>query len=774
MRTWLRWLLPAVVALAWLGASGYGGPFFGKLTEVQTQENTDFLPSSAESTRALQVQSAFEDAGAPPAIVVFESTGAGGIPEDAVAAVRSRMREVGALEGVGGASPLLPSQEVDAAGAPVAYQAFVVIEGDPSEVVTAIREALQGLPSGVAAYVTGPAGFIADLVEAFGEIDGILLLVTVLAVLVILLFVYRSPVLPLLVLLSAVGALAVAVVAVYLMADVGWIRLNGQTQGILFILVIGAATDYALLLTARFREALGEHASAVTAMRVAWRGTVEPILASGGTVIAGVLTLLASDLNSNKALGPVAAAGIVFAMASALTFLPAMLTLFGRAAFWPFRPKLEPERVKDEARSAEAAAHAPRGAQATAAASPAAGGGGLWGRVAATVARRPRRVWMFTAAALLVAAAFAPTFRDEGVPQSAFLLGPSESVAGQEALGRHFPAGVGSPTTVLGDAARIDELRTAVAAVDGVASVAVRSAGGGFPGAASSEPRVVEVDGRSWVLLEATLADAPDSDAAIDTVRALRSAVHAVDADALVGGSTATDLDTRETALADLFVIIPLVLVVITLMLMALLRSVVAPLLLIATTVLSYLSTLGVASLVFDHLFGFPGADPTVPLFGFVFLVALGIDYNIFLSSRVREEALRYGTRPGVLRGLRLTGGVITSAGIVLAATFAALAVIPILFLAQIAFIVAFGVLLDALVVRSFLVPALLYDVGKAVWWPSRLARTDGIGSTSATRRDEPATSRATPEGETSVRSAGRGSARSKMTEARAARTMDR
>ena len=726
MRKFVRWLVPAVVALVWLGASGFGGPFFGKLSDVQSQDNTDFLPASAESTRALELQSAFDDASAPPAIVVFEGVDGVGIDAAAANELRALMREVGELEGVGGASPPLPSAEQDATGAPLAYQAFVVIEGDTADVVANVRETLSARPEGVTGFVTGPAGFVADLVEAFGEIDGILLLVTVLAVLVILLFVYRSPVLPLVVLLAAVGALAVSVVAVYLMADAGWIRLSGQTQGILFILVIGAATDYSLLLVARFREALREHASPGAAMRVAWRGTVEPILASGGTVIAGVLTLLASDLNSNKALGPVAAAGIVFAMASALTFLPAMLTLFGRAAFWPFRPRLDPEGVRAEERAADTVTHAPRGAQASAASSTRAGGG-LWGRVAATVARRPRRVWVITTVALVAAAAFAPTFRAEGVPQSAFLLGPSESREGQAALGRHFAAGVGAPATILGDAARVDALVAAAASVEGVDSVSVRSTGGGFAGGgAATEPRVEVIDGRSWVLVEATLEAAPDSEAAIGTVRALREAVHTADASALVGGTTATDLDTRDTARADLGVIIPLVLVVITLMLMALLRSVVAPLLLVATTVLSYLSTLGVASLVFDHLFGFPGADPTVPLFGFVFLVALGIDYNIFLSSRVREEATRYGTRPGVLRGLRLTGGVITSAGIVLAATFAALAVIPILFLAQIAFIVAFGVLLDALVVRSFLVPGLLYDVGKAVWWPSRLARVDG------------------------------------------------
>nr|BFF22926.1 hypothetical protein GCM10025732_08910 [Glycomyces mayteni] len=224
--------------------------------------------------------------------------------------------------------------------------------------------------------------------------------------------------------------------------------------------------------------------------------------------------------------------------------------------------------------------------------------------------------------------------------------------------------------------------------------------------------------------IEAVLEDAPDSDAAVDTVERLRDAVHAVDgADALVGGPTAIQLDTFLTSERDRAVIIPIVLAVILLVLMVLLRSIVAPLLLTATVVLSFGATMGVSALVFNHLFGFPGADPTVVLFGFVFLVALGIDYNIFLMTRVREESARLGTRAGTVRGLVATGGVITSAGVVLAATFSALAVLPILFLAQIAFVVAFGVLLDTVIVRSLLVPALTIDIGKAVWWPSRLAR---------------------------------------------------
>lgn len=693
-----RWIIIVVITAAWLAASGVGGSFFGRLGEVQSQSNADFLPASAESTRALEAQAAFSDEVGPPAILVFTSDAP--LPEGTVEALRQRVAALADLDGVTSVSPLLPSR-IDGAGPPTALQAFASLDGPPESVVPAMRAALSEVPSGVDAFVTGPAGFLTDLVNAFGAIDGVLLVVTVLAVLAILLAVYRSPVLPLLVLTSAMGALSVAVVVVFLMAQAGWITLNGQAQGILFILVIGAATDYALLFVSRYREALRSHARVLDAVHAAWRRSVEPILASGGTVVLGVLTLLASDLNSNRALGPVAAAGIVWAMLASLTFLPAMLALLGRRAFWPLVPRHDPAAV----------VHASER-------------GGIWARAATLVQRRPRATWVGTALVLVLAASFAPSFNADGVPQTELVLGDTESAAGLTALGRFFPAGSGDPTFVIGSAERLDVLREAVAAVPGVDSVTVRSAGfgGGQPGA-TPPPLVVEVEGRALVELQATLAYAPDSDAALAVVRDLRQAIRDVDAHALVGGTTATDLDTRTAARADLRTIIPLVLVVITLALMLLLRAVVAPLLLIATTVLSYSATIGISGLVFEHLFGFPGADPVVPLFAFVFLVALGIDYNIFLTSRIREEALRMRTRPAVLHGLRVTGGVITSAGIVLAATFAALGVIPLLFLAQIAFIVAFGVLMDALVVRSLLVPGLLYDIGARVWWPSRLVR---------------------------------------------------
>jgi putative drug exporter of the RND superfamily len=677
----LRWLLPALLALAWLALGAFAGPFAGKLSEVASNDGSAFLPSTAESTEVNDLRAAFDDTGATPAIVVAERPG--GLTGADQAYLESAATALAALEF--NAGPPIPPQ-FSAETPPEAAELVVLIDTASEDgAVAEIRAVLEdGRPDGLDVLVTGQAALGADLGEAFAGVDGLLLLVAAAVVAVILVLVYRSPLLPLLVLLSCGFALAAASAAVYALADAGAIDLNGQSQGILFILVFGAATDYALLLVARFREELTAGADRFTAVRRALRATIEPIAASAGTVILGVLCLLFSQLESNRGLGPVAAIGIGAAFLSAVTFLPAVLALCGRAAFWPRR--VAPGKGAGRSR--------------------------LWSSVAGLVARRPRLVWAVTAAGLVVAAAFMLQLKADGTRQTDVFLTEVDSVAGQEVLAEHFPAGSGAPAVVVANADALDAVLDATE-VDGVAEAAPKTDPSGA---------VVEADG--LVLIEAVLEDAPDSDAAMDTVERLRDSVHAVDgADAKVGGATAIQLDTLETSERDRAVIIPIVLAVILAVLMLLLRAVLAPLLLTATVVLSFGATMGVSALVFNHLFGFPGADPTVVLFGFVFLVALGIDYNIFLMTRVREESARLGTRAGTLRGLVATGGVITSAGVVLAATFSALAVLPILFLAQIAFVVAFGVLLDAVIVRSLLVPALTFDVGRAVWWPSRLAR---------------------------------------------------
>ncbi|WP_322501742.1 MMPL family transporter [Streptomyces rochei] len=685
-----RWLVPLVLLLVWLGIGGTLGPYAGKLGEVATNDQAAFLPRSAESTRVVDAQRAFQQDETLPVIVVW--TFDGGDDDGGAAAHReAATRSVAALAGepgvVGPASPAVPSRDGEA------LQAVVQVEPDLGDrlpdVLERIEEAAAQVP-GARAQLAGPAASQADLSDAFSGIDGLLLGVALITVLVILLLVYRSVLLPLVIIISAVFALGLACAVVYALADRDVVRVDGQVQGILSILVIGAATDYALLLTARFREELARHPDRFGAVRAALGASWQAVVASAATVALGLLALLLSDLTNNRALGPVGAIGIVCAVLSTLTFLPAVLVLLGRAAYWPAKP----------VRAGDPEA-----------------GHRLWHRIAARVDRAPRRVWAISLAALVACAAFAPTLSSKGVPLDEIFVGDAPSVTAQQTLARHFPGGSGNPAVIIADADRLDPVLAAARDTEGVASADAVTASG-RPG--GGDPKVV--DGR--VRIDATLQAPADSDAAKSTVARLRTAVHAVPgADALVGGYTAQQYDTQRTAEHDRTLIVPVVLAIILVILVVLLRSLLMPVLLVATVALNFVATLGVSSLVFTHVFGFSGTDASVPLYGFVFLVALGVDYNIFLMSRVRQESLEHGVREGILRGLTATGGVITSAGVVLAATFAALGVIPLAFLLQIAFIVAFGVLLDTLVVRSLLVPALARDIGAVAWWPSRLGR---------------------------------------------------
>jgi RND superfamily putative drug exporter len=700
----LRWLLPALVLLVWLGAAGPLSALGGQLTGVQENDTAAFLPDSAESTRVQELQRGFAPTESIPAILLWESDGR--IDDATLAAIGERVQaaartaaDAGALAGE--PSPLVPSED----GA--AVQAVLPLSPDlGDEIVDVVADLRATVPvEGTDAYVTGPGGIFADFANGFAGIDGLLLAAAFGVVLLILLVVYRSPLLPLLVIGTAGLALTAANAVAYLLADAGAITVNGQSQGIAAILTVGAATDYGLLLVARFREELRRRPSRFDAMRAALLRSWEPIVASGATVVLGVLCLLFSDLASNRGLGPVSAVSVTFAVIAALSFLPAALVLLGRAAFWPFRPAVGSE--------------------------PKPGRG--WQRVAALVGRRPRRVLAVSVLGLLLAAVFAPTYDASGITFSDAIQGESDAVQGQEALARHFDAGSGSPTVIITPEATWPAVAQAAEATDGVASVVpFTGAQGPQPGAA---PLVVD----GMVRLDATLAVPADSVEAIDTVSTLRTELDAADPDALVGGETASNLDARETAARDLRVIVPSVLLVVTVVLALLLRSLVAPLLLVLTVVLSVGATVGVAALLFDSVFGFPGSDPGILLIGFVFLVALGIDYNIFLMTRAREESLRRGTREGVLRALAVTGGVITSAGMVLAATFGALSVLPLLFLVQLAFLVGFGVLLDTFVVRSLVVPAAVVLLGDRVWWPSRLARRRPDPEPESERELEPA-----------------------------------
>ena len=705
VRRLLLWGAAVLVLLVWLGVTGVGGPTFGKLSDVVTNSQEDFLPVDAQATEVSDRIGDFSTQDGIPAIIVAVAPRE--LSRAELQGVQETARELSDVEDVLRVSPPIPSED----GRAVEVIALVDPGADTATVVERIRERLQdSVPQDLNAVVTGPAGLVADLAGAFAGIDSLLLLVALAAVFVILILVYRSPILPVAVLLTSTAALCGAILTVYFLARAELIVLSGQTQGILSIIVIGAATDYGLLYTARFREALHHTPSRWRATLEAWKGTFPAVLASGTTVIAGLLCLLFSQLTSNRTLGPVTAIGVVFAILAGLTLLPALLALLGRVAMWPRIPRV------DQARQTHEQAMNPYDHK------------GLWPAVARLVDRRSRAVWLACAIGLGVAALGATQLNAGGVPQSEFVLGESEARDGLDLIEEHFPGGAGDPAYVLVSADHARDVAEKLAGDDDVASLAFSardSPSGTVPYPAPPAGPLAGVQptqDRGQELIQVTLSESTDSTEAQETVKRLREELKTADPDVKIGGTTAVQVDTIAAAEHDRALIIPIILVVILVILMILLRSALMPVLLIATTVISYLAALGAATGIFV-LAGIDRADPTVPLFGFVFLVALGIDYNIFLMSRVREEVVGAGHRKGVLAGLVTTGGVITSAGVVLAATFAALAVLPILFLLQLAIIVTVGVLLDTVVVRSLLVPALALDIGPASWWPSRVGR---------------------------------------------------
>lgn len=688
---WLRVFIPFILIVIWFSVGAFGGPTFGKISDVATNDQASFLPSSAESTKVQKLQQKFDKGLSIPAIVLIESEE--GIKPSELSQYAGLKSKFSNIEGIDkGIVGPIPSKDFKA----IQFIVPVTNEAELKTVVADIRTATEkNIPENTKSYVTGPAGLSADLSEAFGGIDGILLAVALTAVFIILLFVYRSLLLPFLVLLNSVFALCAAIFVVYLLAKNGTIELNGQSQGILSILVIGAATDYSLLLVARYKEALKTTTSKWQAMKDGVKGSFEPILASAATVIIALLCLLFSDLNSNRSLGPIAATGILFSFLASLTFLPALLVAFGKVAFWPSAIKISTKKKSKIKTGHEELT-------------------GIWKKIGDIVAIHPRRVWVSIVVLLAVSALGLLQLQANGVSQTELVLSQSDAADGQRAIERHFNAGSGAPTTIAVPEKLVNKVVSYIKTNDNLSDITAYGGAGRTQNI--SEAKIIE----GKILLSVTLKSNPYSENAESTIQELRTDLSKIHSDILVGGTTALALDTSTTARHDLFKIIPIVLVMIFIVLALLLRSIVAPLILIFTVVLSFGATLGISAIIFNNVFHFSGADASVPLFGFVFLVALGVDYNIFLMTRAREEAFKFGTRAAILHSLGRTGGVITSAGIVLAATFAALGIIPILFLAQIAFIVAFGVLLDTFIVRSLLVPALIYDIGAKSWWPSR------------------------------------------------------
>lgn len=679
-----KWIvLVAVIVIA-----GGLASFAGKLIDVQNNETESWLPESAESTKAFEKLEAFQDPyDVGTTVVYFRESG---LTDADLAAIEEDAVEIATLDGI---SAVLSPDAASAAGIPVP---FVSADGQVAKLEFTLNygdklwEELPDLKPEIdkiialddaESYLAGAGGQSADAATIFSSGDGNLLMITLSVVILILLFTYRSPILWLLPILSAVVGLGAAMGLLYFLAKNTGLTVNGQTQFILTVLVIGAGTDYALLLVARYREELRRHEDRHEAMAFALHRAAPAILASAATVVVGLLCLMFADLNSTAGLGPANAVGIAVTFVVMVTLLPALLVICGRWVFWPFIPHFGSEEPTAS---------------------------GLWARVGRGIAPRPRLVWVATAAVLAIACLGFLRLDTGGIPSDEQYTQEQDSVTGQTILVDHGLVDASTPVQVVARADHADEVLAAMSGVQGIASPV----------------EVASKDGTALIVAE--LTSDPYSEPALDAVKAVREAVHAVpDADALVTGMSAVSIDIMDASNRDNKVILPIVLAAVLLILIGLLRSVLSPVLLIGTVILSFGAALGISGLIFDLLYGREHTDPGFPLFAFVFLVALGIDYNIFLMTRVREETAVHGTRKGSLIALASTGGVITSAGLVLAATFATLGTMPMTFTLQLGTTVAIGVLLDTMIVRSVLVTALNLDLGHKIWWPSKLDSAD-------------------------------------------------
>ncbi|HEX5376194.1 MAG TPA: MMPL family transporter [Solirubrobacterales bacterium] len=806
-----KWVVFAIWFVGIFVAAGPAG-LPEKFEDAESNEATSYLPGDAESTHSLDATEALQKGEIAPAVIVYRRDSGltaadfGTIEEDVGEMAGKRFQGVipdGATAAAGGGK----AQALDKApapqpkgqpagcgtttstieGQPAGYapfvgpvcspdgkeaivNAYIKAEGEGERIVDPVkywRDQITDEAGGLEAKITGGAGFSADAIEVFEGINGTLLLAAVSLVIFLLIVIYRSPMFWLVPLVAVMFAETLSRSLGYGLSELG-VTINGQSSSIMSVLVLGAGTDYALLLVSRYREELHHTVDKHEAMRTALASAGPAIFASALTVIAALLCLLLAKVNGTAGLGPIAAMGIACAALSMLTLLPALLTIFGRRAFWPFVPHT-PETAPDGGQVSERARHAiVEGSGAGAFARVALASllvfvllplvllnwllrvlsgrripslivgpldraiftpyearrhrlehasdatHGTWKRVGDRVAMSPKRVMTGSIVVLLILCGGFAFFSTELTSEDTYRE-EVESVEGQNLLNKSFPAGTTALTdVVVPERSEVPAVRAAVAEVDGVEAVS---------------PPVAE--GPPGTLVQATLEPNPYSTDAFDLVEPIREAAHGISPETLVGGPTAVEFDVRDAASWDSIVIPPIILFVVFLILIALLRAVVAPLVLIGTVILSFLAALGVGYFFFDVVFGFPGSDPSLPLFAFVFLVALGVDYNIFLIARAREETIKHGPKAGILRALAVTGAVITSAGIVLAGTFSVLAVLPLVFLTEIGFVVAFGVLLDTFLVRSVLVPALVLKIGPKFWWPSELAKTDGgVGGT--------------------------------------------
>lgn len=666
------WLLVVVLA------AGKAGQF----EDAQNNESESYLPGSAESLKVVELEKTLPGGEQVPGLVVYRR--AGGLTKGdkaAVAADAAALKKDG-IVGQLGEPALIFAKDGETAVMTIAMRAT----GESEKLEKAagrLRELADSSPPGLEAKLTGGIGYSDDAIRVFNSLGGTVLIGTLLVVIVLLLLIYRSPFLWLMPIIAVGLAESVSRAFGTLIAEAGMI-VNSQSATVMTVIVFGVGTDYALLLIARYREELRRHEDTHAAMRFALHRSVPAILASGATVAAALIVLLLAENNSTQSMGPIAAIGVVTAMFSMLTALPALLLVVGRNAFWPFVPHF---RSSDHFAA-----------------------GGFWHRLGQRIVANPRVIWLGMLAVMAVMASGWTAYSDELTQTSAY-RDKVDSVEGEKLLAKSLPKGVTAPTVVV--------VRGNRDTAERVADVVRKD-----PLVANVSNKFLEDKTKRLVRVEATLKADAYSDAARAAIPRIRHSLsRAAPGAAVIGGPTAIDYDSRKAVARDNKVIIPVALVLVMLILITLLRAIALPLLLMASVVVSFFASLGTCYWLFDVVFSFPGADPGLPLFVFIFLVALGVDYNIFLMARVREESIRAGTREGVMRGLVATGGVITSAGLVLAGTFSIMASLPLVFISEVGIAVAFGVLFDALLVRSVLVPALVWDIGSRVWWPSALRR---------------------------------------------------
>jgi RND superfamily putative drug exporter len=796
-----------VFALWFIGVFIASGPanLPGKFEDAESNEATSYLPGDAESTKALKATESLQNGEIAPAVIIYRRESGltaadrktiaedvekmtakrfpGVVPDGATAAAGGKHQDTQATSeaakglppGCGTPTSTIPGQPAGYApfvgpicskdGKAAIVSAYIKGNGEGERILDPVkfwREEISDPGGGLEVKITGGAGFSADAIEVFEGINGTLLLAAVSLVIFLLIVIYRSPMFFFIPLAAVLFAETLSRSIGFGVSELG-VTINGQSSSIMSVLVLGAGTDYALLLVARYREELHHTADKYQAMRTALESAGPAIFASALTVIAALLCLMLAKVNGTSGLGPIAAIGIACAALSMLTLLPALLTIFGRRAFWPFVPHTpdtapRAEAISDRAREKivegsgagallrvilacifillppvlvlvllnwilrvlsgrripsfivgplDRAVFTPYEMRRYRLEHAADATHGFWARLGNRVAISPRRVMFGSIGVLLILCAGFAFFSTDLTSEDSYRT-EVDSVEGQHLLDKSFPSGTTALTDiVVPDRAEVAAVRHSVEQVEGIEGI--------------SQP---VAEGKPGVLVQAVLEPSPYSTEAFDLIEPIRDAAHATAPGALVGGPTAIEFDVRDAAGWDSTVIPPIILLVVFLILMVLLRAVVAPLVLIGTVILSFLASLGVGYFAFDVIFGFPGSDPSLPLFAFVFLVALGVDYNIFLVARAREETEKHGSKEGMLRALAVTGGVITSAGIVLAGTFSVLAVLPLTFLTELGFVVAFGVLLDTFLVRSILVPAIALSLGDKFWWPSSLSRS--------------------------------------------------